>query len=366
MLVEDGTQLVQPVCDVVVLGNAAAHAHHVGERPVRDALPVGEAASAVPVDRLGDPVEVLVELPPEPRLPDAGDAGHRQKPRLALVRAGVEEVLDRAQLAVASYERRLEAVRFQRPAQTGHDAQCPPQRREALFALQLERARLLEDNCVLGRAAGRLADVHGAGRRARLDARRGVDEIAGNHALSLGADRDGRFAREHAGTGAKLVGAHLVAERGDRGDQVECCAHCALGVVLGRGRRPPHGHDGVADELLDGPAVHADDPPADVEVAREELAHLLGVARLGQRSEAHEVGEEDGDEAPLCRRLRPDDGRRLGRERSAAVAAERVVRLVGGAAARACKGERRAAAGAELPARPVLGGAGGAHHRPRV
>src|SRR5207302_6565183 len=158
-------------------------------------LPVGEAASAVPVDCLGDPVEVLVELPPESRLPYSGDAGHRQEARLALVRAGVEEVLDRAQLAVASYERRLETVRFQRSAQTGHDAQCPPQRREAVFALQLERARLLEDDGVLGRTPRRLADVHRAGRRARLDARRGVDEIAGDHALSLGSDRDGRFAR---------------------------------------------------------------------------------------------------------------------------------------------------------------------------
>ena len=48
---------------VVVLGYTGAHAHHVRQRPVRHALAVGEAAAAVPVDVVDEPVEVLVELP---------------------------------------------------------------------------------------------------------------------------------------------------------------------------------------------------------------------------------------------------------------------------------------------------------------
>ena len=61
---------------VVVLGDAGAHAHHVGERPVGHSLAVGETAAAVPVDVVDETVEVLVELPREPRLADPGDA-HR-------------------------------------------------------------------------------------------------------------------------------------------------------------------------------------------------------------------------------------------------------------------------------------------------
>ena len=73
---------------VVVLGDAGAHAHHVGERPVGDALAVGEAAAAVPVDVVDEPVEVLVELPRQPRLADPGDA--RSTRRDARVRSSAE------------------------------------------------------------------------------------------------------------------------------------------------------------------------------------------------------------------------------------------------------------------------------------
>ena len=117
VLLERGVQLGQRGRRLLVLGDPAAHAHHVRERPVGHALAVREAASAVPVDGLGDAVEVLVELPREPRLADAGDAGHRDEVRLLLVRGGVEELLDLAQLAVAADERRLEALRLERAAQ---------------------------------------------------------------------------------------------------------------------------------------------------------------------------------------------------------------------------------------------------------
>ncbi len=99
----------------------------------------------------------------------------------------------------------------------------------------------------------------------------------------------------------QLRRADLVAERGDRCDEVERRAHRALRVVLGRRRCPPHRHHRVADELLDRAAVEGDQPAARVEVAGQELAHLLRVARLGERREADQVGEEDGDEASLGR-----------------------------------------------------------------
>ena len=110
MLAQRRAQLLEAGVGALVLGDAAPHPHHVRERPVGDALAVGEAAAAVPVDALRDPVEVLVELPREPRLADAGDPGDREQVRLALVRRRVEEVLDLAQLAAAADERRFETV----------------------------------------------------------------------------------------------------------------------------------------------------------------------------------------------------------------------------------------------------------------
>ena len=58
-----------------------------------------------------EPVDVLLELPGEPRLADAGDAVDRDELRAALVGGGVEELLDEPQLAVSADERRLEARR---------------------------------------------------------------------------------------------------------------------------------------------------------------------------------------------------------------------------------------------------------------
>ena len=55
----------------------------------------------------------------------------------------------------------------------------------------------------------------------------------------------------------------------------------------------------------------ADGVARDVEVAREGLADLLGVATLAERGEAHEVGEQDRDEAALgdgCSRARGGAG----------------------------------------------------------
>ena len=100
--------------------------------------------------------------------------------------------------------------------------------------------------------------------------------------------------------------------------------------------------------------------PAGVEVAGEEFAHLLWVAALGERREADEVGEEDGDEPTLGRR--PDGcwsgGRGHGAERASAFTAELYGRRVRGPTARAGLCERVAALTAELPSRLVLGAAG--------
>ena len=234
----------------------------------------------MPVDGRRDAVEVLVELPREARLADAGDAGDGDEVGFLLLGRNVEEILDLPQLAVASDERCFETVRLERAAQAGDDALRLPERGQALLALELERAGVLVDDRLLRRAARRVADEHGAGVGGRLHARGGVDEVACDHAFAFGADCDGGLAGEDARAGAKLFAPGLLPERGDGGDEVEGSANRPLRIVLSRGRCSPHGHHRVADELLHRPAVQLDQPPARVEVAREQLAGLLGVALL--------------------------------------------------------------------------------------
>ena len=129
----------------------------------------------------------------------------------------------------------------------------------------------------------------------RLQPRGGVDEVAGDHALVGGADRHRGLAGQHAGARLARREPMLPTEV----DQVERGADRALGVVLVRDRRAPDRHDRVADELLDRAAVAADDVRAQVEVAGERLADVFRVALLGERREADEIGEQDGDQAPL-------------------------------------------------------------------
>jgi hypothetical protein len=60
----------------------------------------------------------------------------------------------------------------------------------------------------------------------------------------------------------QLEGSRLQTEAGvqllDRADERETGSNRALGIVVAGTRRAEHGHDGVADELLDHAAVPRD------------------------------------------------------------------------------------------------------------
>jgi hypothetical protein len=263
----------------------------------------------------------------------------------------VEELLHQPQLALAPDERRLERLCSQPAAAAGLDVERTPQPLRLGLALELELARIAVRNRGLARATCGLADEDGAGLRRGLHPRGGIDEIAGDHSLALGTDRHRRLAGEDAGARSQAA-----AKSGDRVDELEPGPHRSLGVVFLRGRRSPYRHHRVADELLHVSAVAADHGSSRVEVAGEQLAHLLGVARLRQWREPDEVGEKDGDEAAFDGG-RGNGGDRLASrlvERATALAAEALARLVRRPARRAHDRERRAALGAELPPRAVL------------
>ncbi len=318
---------------ILGLADPGTHPHHVRQRPVGDTLAVGEAAAAVPVHLLDDPVEVLVELPDQPRLAVAGDPDHRHEVCTPIVRAAVEEVLDQLQLAIAPDEGRLEAGRLQRAAAGRDDPQRAPQVDRLRLPLQLVLPGALVDDCLLGRPPGGIADEHRSGLSCGLDPRSGVHKVSRNHPLALGAECHRRLAGQHAGPRLQRL-----VELRNRCDEVERRPDGPLGVVLRGRRRAPYRHDRVADELLHRAPVALDQRAGQLGVAREQLARLLRVAGLGDGREADEVDEQDGHEATFrggnlvrsgCDRWRCRGQRR------AALAAEALSRLVRRAAGRA-------------------------------
>ena len=358
MLVQRRLQLSQRLLLRIVLRDPAAHPHHVCQRPVGHALPVGEAAAAVPVHDLAQPVEVLVELPGQPRLADPRDPRHRDQLRPTLVGTDVEQVLDLPQLAVTADKRRLQPLRAQLTTHPGDHPQRPPQRRLSFLALQLMRARVFVDDRPLRRPPRRLTHEHPSRLRHRLHPRGGVHEITCHHPLADRRQIHGCLAGEDTGPRPQLRRADLVPQRRDRRDEIERRAHGPLSVVLGRGRRPPHGHHRVSDELLHRAAVQLDQPPARIEVARKKVSHLLRVTGLRQRREPDQIREQHRDEPPLRHRLLHGGGRRRRRprlaERRPTLAAKARVRRIWRAAGRARLEERGSAAVAELRALGVV------------
>jgi hypothetical protein len=262
---------------VVRLDDPRPAAHHLGQRPEADPLSVRRGAALVPVDDLGDAVDVLLELPDQPRLADPALPHDRNEPRPSLGRRGRVEVLEHPQLGAASDERRLELLAAPRPAPLRDDPQGAICRYWRLLALEDLLPGGLERDCAAGRVEGRFPHEYGARRGDALEPRRGVDEVSSHHALVGRAERDRRLTRQHAGPQLQ-VAVDVEAEPSHRLDQIERAAHRPLRIVLVRRRRSPDRHHRVADELLDRSPIPPDDVGSHLEVAAQQLADRLGVA----------------------------------------------------------------------------------------
>ena len=135
-------------------------------------------------------------------------------------------------------------------------------------------------------------------------------------------DRDDRLARIDCRARRQLEAPNGVEDAQTRTNR-------ALGVVAVRDRRAEHSHDGVADELLDHPAVVLDAVLGFAVVRLQHVADVLRVGLVGAGGRVDEVDEEDRDELAFL--LRRVGGSKLG----AAAAAEARARRVRLSAARA-------------------------------
>ena len=173
----------------VLLADEQSCPDHLRQGPVAHALAVGEAAPGVPEHLAGEAVDVLEELPGEPRLADAGHAGHEHEARRLPLGGGVEELLDEAQLVVASREGRLDDARALRAGDGRHDPGRLEEAHRLGLALQLVLAGVEVGDRSRRRRPRHLVDVAAAGRGRRLDARGGVDPVADDEALLGGLGR---------------------------------------------------------------------------------------------------------------------------------------------------------------------------------
>jgi hypothetical protein len=128
--------------------------------------------------------------------------------------------------------------------------------------------------------------------------RAAVFSVAPGHALALadaGLERDDRLAGGHADADAQLAGRILLVERFDRGEDRQCCAHRALGVVPVRDRSAEQRDHGVADELLDAAAVLLEHVPQPLVVRLEQREHVFGIELLGTACRSDDVDEHGSD-----------------------------------------------------------------------
>ncbi len=355
--------------DGIVLRDGQSLPHDLGQGPEGDPVAVGQAAAAMPPHGLGQAVDVLLELPAEPGLADAGRSAHHHHPRRPALGGGVEELLHRAQLGVATEQGRLEPVDPLGTADAGQHPGRHPQVHRLGLALERVPTGVGEADGRAGEAVCRVVDPHLAGSGGGLHPSGGVHRIACD---TLTDQPDGHcdLAGHDAGPRLEVRRADLVAEQSDGGDEIETGPHRPLRIALDRDRRPPDRHDGIADELLHHAAVAPDDRAGDVEVAGQEFAHLLGVPGLRQRGEADQVDEQHRTDPPLSGRwcgslagrtavrrgqIRP---RTVGLQRTAAATAEAILRLVRGAAGRTGGGQRGSACGAEPSSGPVRSATG--------
>lgn len=232
--------------------------------------------------------------------------------------------LTRRSSRLRPHERRLQTLGAEGAPGPAHHSQGPPQVHRLGPSLDLVDPGVLVDQGGLGGPPGGLAHQHRAWSRQPLHPGGRVHEVARHHPLPLGPEGHRRLPGEDRGPGLEARGPHLLPQGGHGLHQLEGGPHRPLRVVLPGHRRPPERHDGVPDELLDGPPVPPHQAAGGLEVPGEEVPDGLGVPLLRERREPHQVSEQDRDQAAfrLGTRARGTSGRGLGFEGDPALPAE--------------------------------------------
>src|SRR5207247_355914 len=219
-------------------------------------------------------------------LADALLAVDRDEVRPAVALRAGERVLEQLELVVAADERRHRDPREHSSIRAGR---CPGPDR-LIPATHLDRADVLDLDPAEREPMCRGAEQDLSRLGKLLEARCDVDRLAGRERRVAGAGHDLSGLDSDAGAQLEALNAVEDLERG---------ANRALRVVLVRLGHAERGHDGVAGELLDRPAVGLDAARHLVEEPRDTATHDLRVARGDERRGVDEVDEQDRGEFAL-------------------------------------------------------------------
>ncbi len=289
--VEQFPQPTPPVRGALVGGQTGGLAHHLHQRPVGDALAVGQATPG----EHGRPVRHgRAELADHPGLADARRAQHGEQVAGAFLDHGLEGVLQPAAFPVTPDDRGGEAVgrgpaagtrgRVDQPDQSVH-----PQR--VALALDDQGAERAHRDAVPDEAVGGVPDedlVRGSGVfQPGGDVHRIAGDATAGDGHLAGVDPD-----PHPQFQAPLA-LQVGVERLHRRPDVEGGATRAQRVVLVQHGNAEDGEDGVANELLDRPAVGVDHFTDGGEEPPHDLLQRFGVDSLADVGGPGDVHEHD-------------------------------------------------------------------------
>ena len=239
-------------------------AQHLDDRPVGDALAVGQAAAA------HDP---RVDRREQLRL-RAGTCRRRRRRRPSPARSA-RSACTRSQASgssASSRSRPTNRIRVRALRRARVDGHEPVGRRPARSARRARAARpARRSTASRDERERRLADQHLARRRGLLEPPADRDRVAGDEAATR--------AGSPATTSPVLtpIRASRARAPGSASAHLDCRAQGAQRVVLVHDRDAEHGHQPVADELLDRAAVPLDDRRRELEAARHQRAQRLGI-----------------------------------------------------------------------------------------
>ena len=297
----------------------------LAERPERDPVSVREAASLAPAHESRRVLDLPQQLGAQPALADPRLAHDRHQLAGALPRCTGERAAEDLPFQLTPDHRRVDGASHVR-AEARPGPQGPPDHDRRRLALDRDWLQRLPFEHAGRGAIGLVGDGDGVHRGGSLQARGGVDHVAGDESLArFRASTEGDHRLPGVDAYTNLQGQRGVAavEVVDRFDQPQTGAHRTLGVVLVRQRRPEHPHHRVADELLHRSAEALDLVPHARVIPAEAAGDVFGVGAIRGFRKPDEVDEQGAHDLPLLARRG-----RVARERTAARLAElRPVRI---------------------------------------
>jgi len=178
----------------------------------------------------------------------------------------------------------------------------PPDREGRSLALEVHGAEWLIVKHLSSRPPGRLTDHDPAHWGNCLQAGGGVHHIAGDHALPglrPSAQCDNRLAGADADPHGQPEGSVGNVQVLDGLKYALFCGHRPLGVVFVGDGCTEHGHDGITNELLHGPAQAFDLAPQVGVIGTKPSDHVLRICTIRAGGEANQIAEQHGDNLAL-------------------------------------------------------------------